>query len=95
MVVDVMKLFEEAQKTGKTGMSKKVEEKIKIIKGELVKNGVTEVPVATLRKMVEVLIKSDLPKDMQENFSLDYSTVRGVVKGKFALVDKKCVFGDQ
>lgn len=95
MVVDVMKLFEEAQKTGKTGISKKVEEKIKLIKKELVKNGVTEVPVATLRKMVEILLKADLPKDMQENFSLDYSTVRSVVKGKFKLDNKKCVFGDQ
>jgi len=92
MTVDVMKLYEEANRNGKTGISKKVAEKIGIIKDALVENGINEVPVATLRKMVEMMLKEDLPEEDQASFKLDYSTVRSVVESKFKLANKMCVF---
>ena len=89
MVVDIVKLYDEVKNNTKgSGKSAEITRHITAIKTSLTPKGVTEIPVSTLRKMVETLMKEDMGGD----FTLDYSTIRGVVKAKFKLNDKKCVF---
>ena len=93
MVVDIVKLYEEAKTTTRgSGKSAEITRHITAIKAGLAPKGVTEIPVSTLRKMVETLMKDGMDEAESKDFTLDYSTVRGVVKAKCKLSDKKCVF---
>lgn len=93
MTVDIVKLYEEVKESGRsTGTSAEVERHIQSIIDELRPRGVSEIPLSMVRKMVEEMMKNVMDEVDREEFKLDYSVVRNVVKRRFNLVDRKLVF---
>lgn len=93
MSVDIVKLYEEVKESGRSaGVSAEVGKHIQSIMDELQPRGVSEIPLSTVRKMVEEMMKNAMDETDREEFKLDYSVVRNVVKRRFNLVDRKLVF---
>lgn len=89
MTIDVVKMYEEVQKENKgTGVTAEVTKHVGMIKNELKKAGVKEVPVSTVRKMVEKMMMTTMDDKAKAEFKLGYSTVRDVVNRKFVLKNK-------
>lgn len=89
MAIDVVKLYEEALKENKgTGVTAEVTKHVRTIKNELKKAGVKEVPISTVRKMVEQMMMADMDEATKASFELGYSTVRDVVNRKFVLKNR-------
>jgi ribosomal protein S20 len=89
MAIDVVKLYEEALKENKgTGVTAEVTRHVRTIKNELKKAGVKEVPISTVRKMVEQMMMADMDEATKASFKLGYSTVRDVVNRKFVLKNR-------
>lgn len=89
MAIDVVKLYEEALKENKgTGVTAEVTKHVRTIKNELKKVGVKEVPISTVRKMVEQMMMADMDEATKASFKLGYSTVRDVVNRKFVLKNR-------
>lgn len=89
MTIDVVKMYEEVQKENKgTGVTAEVTKHVGMIKNELKKAGVKEVPVSTVRKMVEKMMTATMDDKAKAEFKLGYSTVRDVVNRKFVLKNK-------